>query len=189
MDRVYITGWLSATCRETDNKELISSNQPSSPILEKWNTLAILISLVYVSTSVVPFSKQDFLELLAKSRENNLKLGITGMLLFKDGNFLQVHEGDREKVHSLYQKITQDPRHAKLAGLFEGSSTERDFPDWSMGFHDLRSPETVKIPGSNYFLDTSLTAADFSSDPGRAKKLLLLFKENKLLTGKGAGAS
>jgi hypothetical protein len=146
-----------------------------------------LISLVYVSASVVPFSKLDLLELLTKSRENNSRLGITGMLLFKDGNFLQVLEGDRKNVQSLYQKISGDPRHNKVAGLFEGSSQQRDFPDWSMGFHDLRSPETVTIPGSNHFLDSSLTTADFASDPGRAKKLLLLFKENKLLSAKGIG--
>ena len=147
-----------------------------------------LISLVYVSTSVTPFSTQDLLELLAKSRENNTSLGITGMLLFKDGNFLQVLEGDREKVHSLYQKIAEDPRHAKVVGLFEGACNQRDFPDWSMGFHDLRSAEAMNIPGSNHFLDTSLTAADFSSDASRAKKLVLRFKEGKLLTSKGAAA-
>jgi len=148
-----------------------------------------LISLVYLSTAMVPFSKQDLLELLAKSRENNSKLGITGMLLFKNGNFLQVLEGEREKVRDLYHKIGRDPRHGKLIGLFEDSSTGPDFPDWSMGFHDLGSPQTMRIPGSNHLLDSSLTSADFASDPSRAKKLLLLFKEDKLLSAKGTGAS
>ena len=148
-----------------------------------------LTALVYVSESVVPFSKENLSELLTKSRENNSRLGITGMLLFKDGNFLQVLEGEREKVHDLYQRIRRDPRHSKLTGLFEGSLTERDFPDWSMGFHDLGSPQTIRIPGSNHFLHTSLTTADLASDPSRAKKLLLLFKENKLLSAKGTGAS
>jgi hypothetical protein len=52
-----------------------------------------LISLVYLSAAVFPFQPEDLLELLGKSQERNHKLGITGMLLFKQGNFLQVLEG------------------------------------------------------------------------------------------------
>src|ERR1039458_2961767 len=146
-----------------------------------------LISLIYLSAASVPFSKQDLVELLTKSRENNSALGITGMLLFKDGNFLQVLEGEEKKVHALYQKIAQDRMHRRLITLSQMPCTERAFPDWSMGFHDLRSPEVAITPGFTPFLDTSLTAADFATDPGRAKRLLLLFKEEKLLS-KGAGA-
>jgi hypothetical protein len=146
------------------------------------------ISLVYVSTATIPFFRLDLRELLSKSRDNNAKLGITGMLLFKDGNFLQVLEGEREKVRALYQKIGEDPRHSNLATLFEGASDHRDFPDWSMGFQDLSAPETMNTPGYSHFLDTSLTAASLSSDPGRAKMLLLLFKETKDLRAKGAAA-
>jgi hypothetical protein len=47
----------------------------------------------------------------------------------------------------------------------------------------------MRIPGSNHLLDSSLTAADFASDPSRAKKLLLLFKEDKLLSAKATSAS
>ena len=140
-----------------------------------------IFSLVYLSAATVPFSKQDLVTLLEKSRENNTGLGITGMLLFKDGNFLQVLEGDEEKVRNLYQKIGRDPRHRECAVLFHGSSTQRDFPDWSMGFHDLGSRDVLSIPGFSTFLKTSLTARDFAHDPRRAKTLLLLFKDEQLL--------
>jgi len=132
-----------------------------------------LISLIYLSAATVPFLKQDLLELLTLSRANNSKLGITGMLLFKDGNFLQTLEGEQKKV--------LDRRHQNLVALWQGPCTERAFPDWSMGFHDLRSADAAQTPGFNSFLDTSLTSVDFATDPGRAKKLLLLFKEEKLL--------
>jgi hypothetical protein len=125
--------------------------------------------------------KQDLLELLTLSRANNSKLGITGMLLFKDGNFLQTLEGEQKKVLDLYEKIALDRRHQNLVALWQGPCTERAFPDWSMGFHDLRSADAAQTPGFNSFLDTSLTSVDFATDPGRAKKLLLLFKEEKLL--------
>ncbi len=54
--------------------------------------------LVYVSSAVRPFSRVDLDDLLATSRANNARVGITGMLLYKDGNFMQVLEGDEEAV-------------------------------------------------------------------------------------------
>jgi hypothetical protein len=138
-----------------------------------------IFSLLYLSGSTVPFAEKDLRDLLAKSRENNSKLGISGMLLFKGGNFLQVLEGKKETVVALYEKIARDPRHHQITTLLEETSTKRNFPDWSMGFHDLSSTDTRSIPGFSHFLDTSLTCADFT-DVQRAKKLLLLFKEEKL---------
>jgi Sensors of blue-light using FAD len=143
--------------------------------------LSEVFSLVYLSSATVPFSEGDLLELLKQSRANNARLGISGMLLFQDGDFLQVLEGEEDKVRALYDKISLDPRHGRRTTLFQGWSGSRDFPDWSMGFHDLNSPDTAKIAGFTPFLDTRLTIASFSANPGRAKKLLLLFKEDNWL--------
>ena len=144
------------------------------------NNSGDMFSLVYLSEGSVPFSERDLRELLTKSRENNSNLGLTGMLLFKSGNFLQVLEGEKKTVLALYEKIARDPRHTRLNTLFQGISPKRDFPDWSMGFHDLSSPDTKSVPGFSHFLDTSLKSADFV-DAHLAKRLLLLFKEEKLL--------
>jgi Sensors of blue-light using FAD len=139
-----------------------------------------IFSLLYLSEGNVPFSQADLRELLKKANENNSKLGITGMLLFKGGNFLQVLEGEKETVLTLYKKINQDPRHTRHIVLFQGFAPRRDFPDWSMGFHDLNSPDTKSIPGFSHFLNTSLTSTEFAHAP-RAKRLMLLFKEERLL--------
>lgn len=144
------------------------------------------ISLVYLSAATCPFSRQDFIELLTQARESNCALEITGMLLYKDGNFLQVLEGDAGKVQTLYEKIAADKRHTTLKILSHEACKQRDFPDWSMGFHDLGSGE-VRPEAFSHFLDSTLTTASFSSDPGRAKKLLLLFKEERLAKVAGAG--
>jgi hypothetical protein len=151
-----------------------------------------LISLVYLSAAVFPFSPQDLAELLAKSRASNSALGITGMLLFKEGKFLQVLVGEREAVLTLYEKIAKDPRHQRLTTLSEAAAA-RDFPESAMGFHDLNSADAVRTAGFSDFLDISLTAADFFSDPARAKRLLSLFKEKEkeeeslLVKGTSAG--
>ena len=132
--------------------------------------------LVYASSAVQPFSGSDLEELLATSRENNAKADITGMLLYKDGNFMQVLEGEEEAVRALYDKIAVDPRHRGEILLQQGFTEERQFPSWSMGFRDLLSPETRSIPGYSEFLNTSLTDQEFFEDPTRAQKLLLVFK-------------
>jgi hypothetical protein len=73
-----------------------------------------IFSVVYLSECTRSFSGRDLRELLTKAREKNSKLGISGMLLFKAGNFLQVLEGDREKVMALFDKIAKDPRHDRI---------------------------------------------------------------------------
>jgi len=138
---------------------------------------ASLFFLVYVSSAVRPFSRGDLEDLLATSRGNNAGLGITGMLLYKDGNFMQVLEGEEGAVRALYDKIGNDPRHRGEITLREGFTEERQFPDWSMGFRDLESQEIRKLPGYNEFLNTPLTGREFFKDPTRAQKLLLTFKK------------
>ncbi|MEP6901856.1 MAG: BLUF domain-containing protein [Actinomycetota bacterium] len=134
--------------------------------------------IIYVSSAVKLFSPSELLSLLAKCHENNVKLGITGMLLYKDGNFMQILEGKEEVVRNLYNKIAKDPRHRGTITLLKGHLEERQFPAWSMGFRDLNSSDTLATPGYSEFLNTRLTGEDFSADPTQAQKLLLSFKKN-----------
>jgi len=96
-----------------------------------------MIQLVYVSSSVQPFTSSELLQLLDKARRNNEKLAIAGILLYKDGDFMQALEGEEEPVHSLSARIAKDPRHKDIRILLNGACTEREFPDWSMGFRNL----------------------------------------------------
>ena len=132
--------------------------------------------LVYVSMSAGDISKEDLLDILEKSRHKNAEAGITGMLLHKDGNFMQVLEGEETAVRALYQRIIHDPRHRGILTLVEGERDERHFADWSMGFQDLSKPEARSTPGYSEFLDLPLTADEFSRNPARCEKLLWAFK-------------
>ncbi len=90
--------------------------------------------LVYVSTSVEPLSNEDLTQLLLKSRINNSKAGITGMLLYNSGTFFQVLEGEEQELNSLFERVKHDSRHKGIIKLKSGNIPERHFPDWSMGF-------------------------------------------------------
>ena len=132
---------------------------------------------VYASSAVRPFDSSELQQLLEKSRENNAALGVSGMLLYKDGNFLQVLEGREAAVHALAEKIHRDPRHNRVTTLLEGFESEYQFPAWSMGFRDLELEEAKTTAGYSDFLDTAFNPRAFATDPTVAQSLLLIFKE------------
>lgn len=134
--------------------------------------------LVYVSSASEPMSRSDLEALLIKARENNAALNVTGMLLYKDGNFMQLLEGSREAIEALHQKIKEDPRHRSVITLLTGETATREFKDWTMGFRDLRTPQNERVPGYNEFLNTPLFGQEFERDPSKALKLLLTFKRS-----------
>jgi len=98
--------------------------------------------IIYISRSTRVFERKELHDLLEGSRIRNSEVGITGILLFKNGEFLQVLEGEIENVRALYQKIDKDPRHDDVQLVSEDPCTERSFQKWSMGFADLSGPRT-----------------------------------------------
>ena len=138
----------------------------------------MLYSLVYVSSAVTLFSSAELVALLDQSRANNTRLGISGMLLYKDGNTMQLLEGERDTVLALYGRIAADPRHHGLLRLLEGPTDTRQFADWSMAFRDLSAPDAHEIPGYSEFLNTPLTGVEFSANPTKCQRLLTTFKRS-----------
>jgi len=100
-----------------------------------------MIRLVYVSAATVPFTDATLAQLLLISRENNTRAGITGMLLYRDGDFLQVLEGEEHAVRETFRRIARDSRHARTLVLDDSAISEREFSDWSMGFRRVSREE------------------------------------------------
>ncbi len=132
---------------------------------------------VYVSSAVTVFSKAELQTLLTKSREYNSSVGITGLLLEKDGNFMQMLEGAENVVRDLAAKIHKDPRHKGVITLLDQFEDQSQFPDWKMGYRDLKTPLLELPTGYSDFLNTSLISEEFIKDPTKCKRLLLMFKE------------
>ena len=130
-----------------------------------------LVFLLYVSSAVTEFTQADLLELMRKSSGNNAKRNVTGMLLFKDGNFMQVLEGPEAAVKEVHDIISRDPRHKGLITLLKGQQKERQFPNWSMGFRNLNEPSLRDNPAYNEFMNTPFTGSEYAADPTRCRKL------------------
>jgi hypothetical protein len=126
-----------------------------------------MLSLVYVSSATQLFSEEDLRALLAQSRDKNKRLGLTGLLLYKDGNFMQVLEGSEDAVLGTYATIQGDPRHHGILELIRQPIQEREFASWSMGFKNLKDVN----------LNEPLNSAGFQADPSRARKLLGMFRK------------
>lgn len=88
--------------------------------------------LIYVSERANFFDWADLKEIVAKSAENNARLGITGLLVLSDRYFLQVLEGPTSELSDLYGKILRDARHKNPRLLGYTPIHEQVFQIWSM---------------------------------------------------------
>ena len=92
----------------------------------------MLVRLLYASRAVDP--KPEVIEdILAQSRQFNPATGITGILCYGGGIFLQALEGGRTAVSDLYGHIQKDPRHKDVVLLHYEEIAERRFGGWTMG--------------------------------------------------------
>ncbi|GJM28956.1 MAG: hypothetical protein DHS20C17_15910 [Cyclobacteriaceae bacterium] len=103
--------------------------------------------LVYVSSAVKPFTPRGLKKLLIHCRDNNIENGVTGILLYLEGKFVQILEGKREVVKDLYEKIKRDRRHKEVSRILEGPMVSRNFPNFSMGFFTVDNKTFVKLSG------------------------------------------
>lgn len=103
--------------------------------------------IIYLSSATTKFTNEEILTLLRNSRKNNEVHKITGLLLYSDGNFLQIIEGKSKPLKKLYEKICVDPRHKNIIKVFEGKVTSRIYPNWKMGFNSIEkkyNPQQLK---------------------------------------------
>ena len=136
-----------------------------------------MLRISYISEESAPFSISALLELLQQCHFNNPRFGITGLLMYGNGTFLQSIEGDDEAVKALVERISQDPRHRGFRILRKELASDRLYGDWSMRFERLTEESLRKVPGLREFaikkfnrdyLDTHLEVADLLLDSHRS---------------------
>lgn len=102
-----------------------------------------LYRVLYCSRTHMPEhsdeADREIHEILAASRRNNARAGITGGLLFSAGCFAQVLEGPVEAVMETFERIQCDQRHRTVTVLHTDRLAARDFPSWSMAYAGAES--------------------------------------------------
>lgn len=127
-----------------------------------------MIELVYYSKVNPNLTSKEVYNILNTSKEYNYKNDITGCLLYRNDEFLQIIEGEKDKVLDLFDKIKKDKRHSNVRMLAIEPINYRMFLTWSMAFYQFGNEE----------VDNSLFTRDigeFSEIMSRPNRVLDLF--------------
>lgn len=131
--------------------------------------------LIYRSVATKEFWPDDLFALIEKSRTNNESRDITGMLLFHEGQFLQLLEGPKDAVEARFEIVKDDPRHEQVEVLLKQDSHGRDFPEWTMGYERL--DEAWHVPREwATILESDFTSDSLTAHPSQVRELLLSFR-------------
>jgi hypothetical protein len=131
-----------------------------------------MYSLIYISSAPSAFTAEDLHGLSDVSAKNNQRDGITGALIFKEGTFMQVLEGEEPAVRATFARISRDSRHHDLITLLRREIQQRQFPDWSMWVEVITATSAPSEP-SGEFADV-LRATSGAPDLHNPSTLLLL---------------
>lgn len=134
-----------------------------------------MIQMIYASAATVDFSTEDLKKLLATARRNNESLGVSGMLVYHEGSFLQILEGEEASVMALYRIIEKDERHNDVKLLLRSEIDERSFGEWKMGFYDSTQSSTHHEKGFVDFFRKGQNVEEGDGD--RARAVLLQFRK------------
>ncbi|WP_405199578.1 BLUF domain-containing protein [Christiangramia sp. LLG6405-1] len=91
-------------------------------------------AISYVSTAERSLSETEIRQILNDSEINNNKQNITGLLLYSEGNFFQIIEGDQKQIVQLYDTIEDDSRHFNVIKLFGKEINKESFDGYKSDF-------------------------------------------------------
>lgn len=103
-----------------------------------------LVQIIYISRSTflnvgnsqneMASIEPDVANILSKSRTNNFKTGLVGVLFFGDGCFFECLEGEESEIDKLYQILSNDSRHKDLKILAKKNISHLSFKKWLMKY-------------------------------------------------------
>lgn len=99
------------------------------------------------------------------------------MLLYNNATYMQVLEGEKEDVHEIYDSILRDPRNNGNVTLVEKEISQRDFPNWSMGFKSLDNYSEEELPGFQDVFNGKLDKTLILKNTAKSVQLLMRFAE------------
>lgn len=135
-----------------------------------------VLSIVYSSTASRPFDDAMLRGLLEQSRAANAEHEVTGMLLYRNGRFVQILEGPEASVRETMARIETDPRHHHVRVLIDEYLSERNFADWTMGFEPISASAEALPEGFRDTFDDLESAVDPSATLRAARELSLWFR-------------
>ena len=126
---------------------------------------------IYFSASSTPMQVDELEDILEQAQSNNSRNGITGALVYIDGSFLQILEGEKDRVQALMQKISKDFRHETVSILHEGEIAAAAFTEWKMAYVSATAEQIARWAGLSSTTQLPEVWQDIRQDPSRATQL------------------
>jgi len=123
----YVRNWLNLTWNDRRKK------------------LMHLITYISDYTGDAATIDHELRNIVSIAKEENPKHGITGVLFYHKGNFVQVIEGEEEALRSLMVNLENDSRHKNIEYLMDEPITARDFSSWNMDYFNLSDQEQLNV--------------------------------------------
>ncbi len=137
--------------------------------------MSTLTALAYVSSASRTFGESDLERLLIDARAHNARTGITGTLLYNDGNFFQYLEGPEAAIDTALERIKASRSHHGLIQLLRRPVPVRHFEAWQMGFARVPASQLLQLAQADWLEALATTSAD-PDPPGGVKMLLDLWQ-------------
>lgn len=135
--------------------------------------MGLLVHATYLCTAPEELREPEVLTLLRQSRIANRKHDVTGMLLYVGGIVLQAFEGDARSVTLACSTLYRDKPRLRLTQLSREPVSEREFPEWTMGFSSVDRIEAGQMLGDDALFGSAAAVARLSGED--AKTLLSIY--------------
>jgi len=126
------------------------------------------------------FDTNAISDMLEKAKKSNRQNAITGCLLFHQGYFIQLLEGNKTAVKSLFKKISDDKRHHDVRLLSTEEAPTRIFSEWSMVYQNSSNDVDRNRIAKRQLFDDIYHSSNAICHPGMSK-LALWIEVSKIL--------
>jgi len=127
--------------------------------------MTTLSCILYVSSAAGPISEAQIDHLLTRARARNAEANITGILLQRNGSFMQYIEGMDTDLQRIYTIIKNDPLHKGIIELMNEPIQTRVFPQWAMAYRTKNFQAFTDPDQYSLFLDPALAASLPETNP------------------------
>ena len=129
--------------------------------------------IMYSSQATKPMTIAGLEEILEDARTGNQARNVTGVLVYVDGVFFQIIEGDKDIVHKLMANIASDSRHQSVKVFYEAKVDVQAFESWSMAYLSATAEEMSIWLGFPATATVEELLTSVNRDPHRVPRTLI----------------
>lgn len=137
-----------------------------------------LHSILYVSSATRLLTGSELQEVFTLAKGESLRLDITGLLLYYDGNFMEYIEGQEVNLHQAYHAIKRNISHHLITEIINVSVLQREFNDWSIVTQPSETPAWMDL--QSFASSQQKNPSNSQESIGFSRRLLKMFWMNCL---------